>query len=140
MEGEHMEALARRYGIDVPDPPLASLRTAVVFAGIDRLIGDPSDLLRIAIGFEQRAAATFAASAAAAAPGSAEQRLYEELTAEEREHERMLDAELSRWHARGAERAGESRRRCCDGAAQRRRAAARRPRRRNDGHRVRASA
>jgi len=102
-----MEALARRYGVDVPDPPpLASLQTAVVFAGIDRLIGDPSDLLRIAIGFEQRAAATFAASAAAAAPGSAEQRLYEELTAEEREHERMLDGELSRWHARGgAERA-----------------------------------
>lgn len=105
MEGEHMEALARRFNVDVPDPPaLASLETAVVFAGVDHLIGDASDLLRIAIGCEQRAAATFAAAAAAAAPGSAEQRLYEELVAEEREHERRLEAELARWrrHEGGA--------------------------------------
>jgi acyl-coenzyme A synthetase/AMP-(fatty) acid ligase/rubrerythrin len=98
MEGEHMETLARRYHIDIPDAPAEfRLDTAAVYAGVDERIADPSDLLRIAIGFEKRAAAYFAERATWALPGSAERRLYDELAAEEREHAQMLVAELARW-------------------------------------------
>jgi len=97
MEGEHMETLARRYHVDMPDPPAQfHLETTAVFAGVDARIDDPSDLLRIAIGFEQRAARHFAECAEGLAPGAAERRLYEELAAEEREHAQMLAAELAR--------------------------------------------
>ncbi len=98
MEGEHMETLARRYHVYVPDPPaLFQLETVGYFAGIDTHIGDPADLLRIAIGFEKHAAEYFAGRAAHAAPGSAERRLYDALAAEEREHAQILVAELARW-------------------------------------------
>lgn len=99
MEGEHMETLARRYHVDVPDPPaLFQLETVGYFAGVDSRIDEPADLLRIAIGFEKRAAEFFAERALAADEGSAEQRLYDELAAEEREHSQILAAELARWH------------------------------------------
>jgi acyl-coenzyme A synthetase/AMP-(fatty) acid ligase len=98
MEGEHMETLARRYHVDVPDPPAQfRLETAALYAGIGERIDGPADLLRIAIGFEKRAAEHFAERARQAAPGSAERRLHEELAAEEREHAQMLAAELTRW-------------------------------------------
>lgn len=98
MEGEHMETLARRYHVDVPDPPEHfDLEALGYFADIEGGIRDSSDLLRIAIGFEKRAAEHFTERAAAAAPGSAERRLYDELAAEEREHAQLLATELVRW-------------------------------------------
>jgi acyl-coenzyme A synthetase/AMP-(fatty) acid ligase/rubrerythrin len=98
MEGEHMETLARRYHVDVPDPPAQfRLETAALYAGTAERIADPADLLRIAIGFEKRAADYFAEHARQAAAGSAERRLHEELAAEEREHAQILVAELARW-------------------------------------------
>ena len=98
MEGEHMETLARRYHVDVPDSsPAFRVDTAAVYAGVIGRAGDASDLLRIAIGFEKRAATFFAERAAQSRIGSAERRLYEELAAEEREHAQMLITELARW-------------------------------------------
>lgn len=108
MEGEHMEALARRCQVDMPDPPAQfQLETAAVFAGVDPRVADAGDLLRIAIGFEQRAAGFFSGRAAAAAAGSAERALYDELAAEEVEHAARLQAELARWHERERERGAE---------------------------------
>jgi acyl-coenzyme A synthetase/AMP-(fatty) acid ligase/rubrerythrin len=98
MEGEHMETLARRYHVDVPDPsPTFRVDTAAVYAGVLGRAGDASDLLRIAIGFEKRAATFFAERAGQARAGSAERKLYEELAAEEREHTQILVTELARW-------------------------------------------
>jgi acyl-coenzyme A synthetase/AMP-(fatty) acid ligase len=98
MEGEHMETLARRYHVDVPDPPESfRMETVALFAGVDGRIDGPEDLLRIAIGFEKRAADQFAERARALPDGTLERRLYEELAAEEREHAQMLTAELVRW-------------------------------------------
>jgi|CXWL01.1.fsa_nt_gi acyl-coenzyme A synthetase/AMP-(fatty) acid ligase/rubrerythrin len=100
MEGEHMETLTRRYHVDVPAPsPAFRVELAAIFAEVESRPQDPANLFRIAIGLEQRAADFFAGCAALAAPGSAEQRLYRELAAEEREHADMLGTEYARWHA-----------------------------------------
>ena len=100
MEGAHMEALARRYQVDVPAPSATfRIELAAIFAGVESRPHDPANLFQIAIAMEERAATFFTEHAATAAPGSAEQRLYLELAAEEHEHAALLDAEFARWHA-----------------------------------------
>ena len=100
MEGEHMETLTRRYHLDVP-PPSPALRreVAAVYAGVEDRPQDPDNLFRIAIALEQRAAHFFDHRAGLAAAGSAEQRLYRELAAEENEHASLLASELERWRS-----------------------------------------
>jgi acyl-coenzyme A synthetase/AMP-(fatty) acid ligase/rubrerythrin len=98
MEREHMDTLAGRYHVDLtPVFDAHAVENAVVFAGVDHRVGDAEDLFRVAIDMEERAATFFAATAASAAPGSAAQRLYRELEAEEREHAALLRTEQARW-------------------------------------------
>jgi len=98
MEGEHMETLARRYHLEVPDPsPSFRLEVAALFADVAHRPQDPNNLFRIAIALEQRAAAFFTEHAAAAAEGSAERALFRELAAEEQEHAAILGTEHQRW-------------------------------------------
>lgn len=100
MEGEHMEILARRYHLDIPDPtPDFRIELAAVFADVPSRPRDPDNLFRIAIALEQRAAAFFAERAGFATEGSAEQRLFSELAEEEDEHARTLQLEFERWSA-----------------------------------------
>lgn len=98
MEGEHMETLSRRYHLDVPLPsPQLRREVAAIFALVEDRPQDPDNLFRIAIALEDRAAQFFGARAARAAEDSAEQGLYLELAAEEREHARLLSIEHERW-------------------------------------------
>ncbi|MDH5538208.1 MAG: AMP-binding protein, partial [Rhizobacter sp.] len=98
MEGEHMETLARRYHLDVPEPsPGFRVELAALFADVESRPQDPANLFRIAIALEKRAAAFFAAHAESTADASAEQQLYRELAAEEREHAEILATEHERW-------------------------------------------
>lgn len=98
MEGEHMETLARRYHAD---PPTVSdrfrLDRAAVFAGLDTHPGDPANLFRLAIAFEERAVAFFTAQSESLPEDAPERLLYRELAAEEREHVAILQTELDRW-------------------------------------------
>jgi acyl-coenzyme A synthetase/AMP-(fatty) acid ligase/rubrerythrin len=98
MERGHMDTLANRYHVDM-DPVFDAhaVEHAVVFAGVDRRVGDAEDLFRVAVDMEERAASFFEAASASAAPGSAAQRLYRELAAEEREHAALLRTEQARW-------------------------------------------
>jgi len=101
MEGEHMETLARRYHLDLPDPsPQFRLETAAVYAGAGEAPRDAAALFKVAIGLEKRAVAFFGERAGRCAPGSAERRLYDELAAEEREHANILSTEFARWRDR----------------------------------------
>lgn len=101
MEGEHMEALSLRYHIETPDPaPRFQVGQAAVFAGVDHRPHDPDNLFQIAIALEKRAASFFAKLSAQAPAGSAEQRLYLALGAEERAHAAMLDTEYELWRTR----------------------------------------
>jgi benzoate-CoA ligase len=98
MEREHMDTLAGRYHVDLtPVFDAHAVENAVVFAGVDRRVGDAEDLFRVAIDMEERAAAFFEATAAGTTPGSAAQRLYRELAAEEHEHATLLRTEQARW-------------------------------------------
>jgi acyl-coenzyme A synthetase/AMP-(fatty) acid ligase/rubrerythrin len=98
MEGEHMETLARRYHVDVPVPSQAfRVELAAIFADVESRPQDPSNLFRIAIGLEKRAADFFDERSAWAKQGSPEQMLYSELAAEEREHADTLFTEYARW-------------------------------------------
>jgi len=98
MEGEHMETLSRRYHVDVPPPsPAFKVELAAIFADVASRPQDPANLFRIAIGLEKRAADFFAERSVRAQQGSAEQQLYRELAAEEREHAETLSAEYARW-------------------------------------------
>ncbi len=100
MEKEHMETLSRRYHVDLPEPSADfQLDRAAIFAGVDRKPEDPANLFRIAIAFEERAVKFFSEKGAQAAEGSAEQDLYKELAAEEREHVELLTTEYNRWQA-----------------------------------------
>lgn len=100
MEGEHMETLSRRYHLDVPSPsPDFRVEVAAIFADITNRPQDPANLFRIAIGLENRAAQFFESRSSAATQGSAEQRLYDELAAEEREHASLLATEYERWRS-----------------------------------------
>jgi acyl-coenzyme A synthetase/AMP-(fatty) acid ligase/rubrerythrin len=100
MEREHMNTLSGRYHVDLtPMFDAHAVEHAVIFAGVDRRVGDPEDLFRVAIDMEERAAAFFEATATSAAAGSAAERLYRELAAEEHEHAALLRAEQARWRA-----------------------------------------
>jgi acyl-coenzyme A synthetase/AMP-(fatty) acid ligase/rubrerythrin len=107
MEGEHMETLSRRYHLDVPvSAPELRVEVAAIFAGVAHRPEDPANLLRIAVGLEQRAAQFFATRAAQVAEGSPERRLYTELAAEEQEHAELLAHELARWDTAAPGRLG----------------------------------
>lgn len=105
MEGEHMETLARRHGVDLPDPSSTfRVETAALHAGLNAALeGRPKDaeqLFRIAVVLEERAAAFFGERAALLEAGSPERMLYDELAAEELEHARLLGREQVRWRER----------------------------------------
>nr|MBP6777656.1 hypothetical protein [Piscinibacter sp.] len=96
MEGEHMETLSRRYHLDVPEPsPWFRVELAAIFGEVESRPQDPANLFRIAIALEKRAAAFFAERAGLCAAESAEQALYRELAAEEREHADLLATEYA---------------------------------------------
>lgn len=98
MEREHMDTLAARYHVDMaPVFDAHAVENAVVFAGVDRRVGDAEDLFRVAIDMEERAASFFETTSTGAPPGSATQRLYRELAGEEREHAALLRTEQARW-------------------------------------------
>ncbi len=98
MEGEHMETLARRYHLDLPDPdPEFRMEVAALYADVEHRPQDPANLFKIAIALERRAALFFSGRAEAASAGSDEWRLYRELAAEEREHAEILATEFQRW-------------------------------------------
>jgi acyl-coenzyme A synthetase/AMP-(fatty) acid ligase len=99
MEGEHMEALARRYHVtDIPPhSPDFRIDLAALFAGIESRPQDPGNLFRIAIALENRAAGYFLSRAAVAEGGSDEQRQYLELANEEHEHAHALATEFMLW-------------------------------------------
>lgn len=100
MEDEHLETLQRRYHATVPpaSPDFETARAAI-FVGMDDNPSDPANLLRLAIGFEERAVTFFAGHVDQCTPGSVERELYEELAAEEREHVELLTLELRRFEA-----------------------------------------
>lgn len=110
MEGEHMEKLALRYHIaDIPDPsPQFRIELAALFAGVEHRPQDTANLFRIAIAMEQRAAGFFTSRASLAVPHSPEQRLYQELADEERDHAQLLSTEYQAWMASAAGRASEA--------------------------------
>jgi acyl-coenzyme A synthetase/AMP-(fatty) acid ligase/rubrerythrin len=100
MEGEHMETLSRRYHIDVPEPsPEFRLEVAAIFAEIESRPEDPAHLFELAIALEKRAAEFFCLHSELATEETAEQTLYRELAAEEREHAETLGTEYERWRA-----------------------------------------
>jgi len=110
MEREHMNTLARRYHVDMtPVFDTHAIEHAVVFAGVDHRVGDAEDLFRVAIDMEERAATFFEATAEGSASGSAAQRLYRELAAEEREHAALLRTEQAHWREGKARAAGDER-------------------------------
>ena len=100
MEDEHLETLQRRYHAVVP-PPSPDFETvrAAIFAGLEHNPSDPANLLRVAIGFEERAVTFFAGHLEECPEGSVERELYAELAAEEREHVELLTLELERFEA-----------------------------------------
>lgn len=102
MEGRHMEALARRHHIaDIPDAsPAFSTEMAAIFAGVDSRPREPGNLFRIAIAAEHRAAGFFLERAARARGGSADQRQYLQLAAEEHEHAQVLSRQYRLWRER----------------------------------------
>lgn len=100
MEHEHMETLARRYHVPVPEVRVSvGAELAAIFGGVEHRPADPSNLFRIAIALENRAADWFAEWATRAPEGSPERQLYRELAAEEREHAQLLSTEYARWQA-----------------------------------------
>jgi glutamate synthase (NADPH/NADH) small chain len=99
MEQQHMATLSARYHVDPPDPGDFHLDRAAVYAGIPNRPDAPDNLFQIAIAFEERAARFFAERQAQCPGGSAEEQLYKELAAEEREHVQLLATELNRWRA-----------------------------------------
>jgi hypothetical protein len=100
MEKEHMATLSRRYHAEVPLPSAEfKIERAAIYAGITSRPEDPVNLFRIAIAFEQRAVKFFDDRVKQTAGGSAEQQLYKELAAEEREHVDLLTTEFERWKA-----------------------------------------
>ena len=107
MEGEHMETLSRRFHVEPPAPsPELRLQAAALFAGVEHRPQDPDNLFRIALGLEQRAMRFFNERASLAGAGSATQRLYLELAAEERGHAELLADEHARWLAGAPGRLG----------------------------------
>jgi homotetrameric NADPH-dependent glutamate synthase len=97
MEREHMATLSRRYHVELPAPGQFPVERAAVYAGTTSQPSDPENLFRLAIAFERRAVAFFEERMAATPAGSPEQKLYQELAAEEREHVDLLATEHARW-------------------------------------------
>ena len=98
MEKGHMEILARRYHIDVPQGLAHNLSPSqvAVFAGAELKDLSGAALLRLAVHLEKRARAFFLDAGKSFPTGSPEWKLYRELEAEEREHVDMLSTVLSR--------------------------------------------
>lgn len=104
MEGEHMELLGKRFGLDLADPAADfQLRTAAVHAGIEGPVRDADQLFRLAIALEERAAELFERRATALPPGTPERALYLALATEEDSHARQLEVERDRWMLARAE-------------------------------------
>ena len=100
MENEHLALLQRRYHAEVPAPSAEFETTrAAIYAGLEHDPKDPANLLRVAIGFEQRAVDFFTRHMSECPVGSTERDLYQELAAEEREHVELLTLELERFVA-----------------------------------------
>ena len=98
MENEHMETLSKRYHVDPPEPSADfQIKRAAIFAGLEDKPEDPGNLFQIAIGFEKRAVTFFESRVGDTSEGSAEQQLYKELAAEEREHVELISTEYERW-------------------------------------------
>jgi homotetrameric NADPH-dependent glutamate synthase len=98
METQHMSTLSKRY--HVASAVVAEgmpVDRAAIYAGVSHRPEDPVNLLRIAIAFEQRAAAFFAQRASDAGENGGLRQLYKELAAEEEEHAALLSIELERW-------------------------------------------
>ena len=106
MEGQHMEALARRHHVTEipPTPEVFGTELAALFAGVESRPEEPGNLFRIAIAAEHRAAGFFLARAARARAGSAEQRQCLQLAAEEHDHAQTLSTEFRLWRERRARR------------------------------------
>ena len=104
MEGQHMEALARRHHVTEipPAPAVFDTELAALFAGVESRPQEPGNLFRIAIAAEHRAAGFFLARAARARAGSHEQRQCLQLAAEEHEHAQTLCTEFRLWRQRQA--------------------------------------
>lgn len=98
MEEEHAALLAKRYHTPVP-AAAEGLRVdlAAIYAGLENTPDDPANLLKLAVGFEQRAVKFFTERAEKVAKGSAEEQLYKELAAEEKEHVALLTTEYARY-------------------------------------------
>ena len=95
-----MATLTTRYHVSVPGPAEAfPIDRAAIYAGVPHHPEDPANLFRIAIAFEERAAAFFAQRSAAAGGSPVVAQLYKELAAEEEEHATLLVTELERWKA-----------------------------------------
>jgi rubrerythrin len=99
MEQQHMETLSLRYHVDPRPPGGFQIDRAAVYARVVHRPDAPDNLFRIAIAFEERAAAFFEQRRALCPHDSPEAALYEELAAEEREHVQILATELKRWRA-----------------------------------------
>jgi rubrerythrin len=100
MEEEHMATLVRRYHVAPPEPPQQFRpEVAALYAGLHLEPGDPAGLLRVAMAFEERAAAFFNKQAALAQAGSAEHWAYRAFAAEEREHLALLRTHFQRWQS-----------------------------------------
>lgn len=98
MEEEHLNTLSRRYHAEVPEASEGfQVDRAAIYAGLENRPEDPANLIRIAIGFEERAVRFFGERGEQAPEGSVERQLYKELAAEEREHVALLTTEYDRW-------------------------------------------
>ncbi|MEZ4222110.1 MAG: NADPH-dependent glutamate synthase [Polyangiaceae bacterium] len=98
MEREHLHLLAARYHIAPLELGAADLgpSTAALYAGFERPVEGPLELLEVAVKLEQRARDFFAERSTSLTRGSAVWRLYRELEAEEHEHVAMIQTELAR--------------------------------------------
>jgi homotetrameric NADPH-dependent glutamate synthase len=101
MEEEHMHTLERRYHTTIAEGSEDVLRLDVLqlYSGVEGSPDDPEVLFKTAIGLEYQAEAFYRGRIAATTPGSQENRLYQELAAEEREHADVLTTERARWRA-----------------------------------------
>lgn len=98
MEEEHLDTLSSRYHAEVPEASEGfQVDRAAIYAGLENRPEDPANLIRIAIGFEERAVRFFGERGEQAPEGSVERQLYKELAAEEREHVALLKTEYDRW-------------------------------------------
>ncbi len=99
MESEHLEVLAARYHLPIPDlaASLPELGALQIYAGADATPQTSAvGLLQVALRLEERARDFFAKAREDLAPGSPAEQLYRELEAEEQEHVDLVATELRR--------------------------------------------